>query len=308
MKVLIFDKTQGLNNVDKPVELPYDKDVGLTYLSKSVNVNVDNKGKIQRRKGASRVLSGNFHSLFAILDYFICVEKVASPPNATGNALTILDTLYNKTVLGYLTGSGRMSYQKVGNRVYFANGTNRGIIENRIYSQWNKQDHVGPVTDKVFSNPPKGHLICLHHGRMFMAENNFLWESRPFSYAEFDVARDFTMFASRIRMVKSVSDGLWVSDNDQIYFLRGSSSKDFIREVKTSYPAVEGTDILIQGEYVGDEGIGEGLICFTSEKGICLAGSNGMFKNTNIKTVKFNPPLSGASYFKDGRYISSLIY
>jgi len=173
LKVLIFDKTQGLNNVDKPVELPYDKDVGLTYLSKSVNVNVDNKGKIQRRKGASRVLSGNFHSLFAILDYFICVEKVASPPNATGNALTILDTLYNKTVLGYLTGSGRMSYQKVGNRVYFANGTNRGIIENRIYSPWNKQDHVGPVTDKVFSNPPKGHLICLHHGRMFMAENNF---------------------------------------------------------------------------------------------------------------------------------------
>jgi len=147
---------------------------------------------------------------------------------------------------------------------------------------------------------------------MFVAQDNVLWYSMPFSYHSFDLNKGNLVFPSRITMVKSVVSsfaergGLYVSDENKTYFMSGMRPKEFIQIEVADYPAVEGTGILIDGRKVGKGDVQNNVIMWVSTEGICLGSPDGVFMNLTERKLKYPKANSGAGVCIDDKYVCTL--
>lgn len=92
------------------------------------NIDIDKSGRIGRRAGYTRRATGAIHSLWADGDKCMYVS---------GNQLFQMATDYSAQALQTLQGVGmRTSFARVGDRVYYANGIDTGIVENGAARTW----------------------------------------------------------------------------------------------------------------------------------------------------------------------------
>lgn len=130
-------KFSGLNNVFFP------EDTDSKYLKEAVNIDIDKEGKIHKRKGYQRKLTGNFHSLWSNETNCYAVKDE--------NLISILPN-YSYTTIDTGYSTDRLSYETTGdNRVYFTSISKTGIIENNIVRPWgiskvNPQPSLGLTT------------------------------------------------------------------------------------------------------------------------------------------------------------------
>lgn len=114
----------GMNNVASEFDL------GNRFLREAVNVDISNSGKPRRRRGASKILDGKFHSLFDLIEwpYIFCVkdgavtamqveEDAGDPIIGAVTSLVDVDPLLP------------MSFTEHIGRLYFSNGAQRGWID-----------------------------------------------------------------------------------------------------------------------------------------------------------------------------------
>ena len=299
--IVVLNTCLGLNNKVDPVRIKFDPESGISELAVAVDIDIDSSGRISRRKGYERVLSGAGHSLFPYNN--ICFVVVDS-------SLTILYPDFSTKTLLQVTDA-RMSYCAVGTRVYFANSYEKGYIENEVVYPWEKGSYVGPDTTKVLYDPPVGKLLEVWNGRMFVDQDEALWYSEAFNYHAFALGENYILFPSKLRMVKAVKDGLFVSTEEETYFLSGSTPKSFSQLKVADYPAIEGTDVLVKGSKIGgddlDKGIlNEDVVIWTSSEGICIGGPGGFFKNLTERKLTYPSAKEGAGLCIDDRYISVL--
>jgi hypothetical protein len=110
-------------------------------------------------------------------------------------------------------------------------------------------------------------------------------------------------------MLQAVSGGLWISDSESIYFLKGEiipSQQEMPIQVKMAeYPAIEGTATKVQGSRIG-EGIPGIVVVFTSEEGICIGTEDGKLINITEKKIDLPSGLTGGGLYKDGKYIVTI--
>ena len=294
----IFRAASGINNKIDPVRLAFDPETGVTEFAAAVNVDIDRTGRPSRRKGYARALTGAWHSLFN--------NGGAFALGVSGAGLYAIHPDYSKELIAAVTAGLKVSYVRIADQVFWANGKEKGIIANLRNAPWVAGEYIGPETTKTFYDPPAGHLLEVYAGRMYVAKENIVWASRPFAYGQFDLARDWVPFAGRIRMMRAVSAGLFVSDDREIVFLAGSGPKDFIPRRVASYPALEGTDVRVEAEKLGLDAAGEAIV-FTSTGGICLGGSDGFFKNLTEERLALPAGISrGAAGIVNGRYIVTI--
>lgn len=131
--VIAFSAFNGLRN-DVPSERfnGHDTDPAkrtAADLAAAVNVDIDKSGAVARRAGYSRVVTGASHSLWASPTENLCLV-------VQGNALCRLRTDYGTTVLRTLTGTDRVSYYAVNDRVYFSNGVDTGVVSEGAARSW----------------------------------------------------------------------------------------------------------------------------------------------------------------------------
>lgn len=146
-----------------------------------------------------------------------------------------------------------------------------------------------PLRTQFKGQPPAGHTVVHHKGRLFVADGQYLYESDPYRPELFD-PRNFTPFEHEIQVVAPVQDGLFVTTTDKTVFLAGADSKSFVLADKANYGGFRGTATRIEADHVGKgERQGEAVL-WLSPRGICAGFNGGAF--TNLTDRYFDLPQS----------------
>jgi hypothetical protein len=301
--ILAFSASSGLNVKVDPARLPYNPKTGVQDLAVAVNIDHDSTGRPSRRKGfAATVRTEAAHSMFCEGGECVFV---------TGTSLCVLDSSYGYASVATVTAGARLAAMQLNNAVYWLNGYEKGYIKDSVNYSWIKGDYVGPDTTRQLSDPPIGSRLAYFNGRIYVAQGNVLWYSEPYATGAFDLARNFIPFEERIRMVRPVRDGIFVGTDKRTIFLVGDNPRDVKFIEVADYPPIEGTDAKLDLSITGlevPEFSGSGAI-WTSEKGICVGSSGGLFINVTRRKLSYPRATFGAGLFieaNEARYVATL--
>ncbi len=262
----------GIHAKVDPVRLRYDPETGVQLLAQAVNVNIDQAGRVCRRKGLRKVSDVvNAHSLWSPSDQSK-VYFVSSDALYRFNADGVVSLVKNG-----LQVNAAASMVSVGPDVYFTNGYNKGIIRNNVWQDWVETPYVGIETDRVFTGPPNGHLVSFYKGRVILGVNDdkAIWFSEPMNYGCFDQVRGYIALGGNINMIAPVDTGMYVSTDTAVYYLHGVSYNELeVRKVLDS-PVVPGTQVTVKAEWVNQELFGL-AVCFVAQyQGVVLGINDG---------------------------------
>jgi len=184
-----------------------------------VNADVDNEGRIKRRRGRTEVLSASQgHSLWAPKDsnvgYFV--------DGPTMYRVTVNGTNATTAVMRSDMPIGRpVSFAQVGQDIYYTNG----VILARIDGPYTPDENVPVESSGVVESPlttkmPPGSIVRYHAGRLLIARDNFLFYSEPYAGWDYDPVRGFIPFPEPISVVEPCENGVYVVA-DKAYWLAG---------------------------------------------------------------------------------------
>jgi len=269
--IIIFTGATGLNTVMDPVRIPAQKS-GLSDLQVAVNVTIDQSFRTSRRAGVVKLQDGGFHSLFCDGgDCFVVSGTTMYLMAPDGSIMPIREGL---------TEGARVSFAQAGSAVtYYTNGCEMGRVEDGIDGVWGAGVYNGPDTTRLFVGPVPGQHIASFYGRMLIAQGPVLWWSELYDYGLYNPAGSFVQFSTKIRMIKSVAGGCFISTERSTYFLSGANPEAWHLIKVASFSAVEWSDAI---EYVegGDIGMDPGLCAlWASHEGAILGTPGGQIKN-----------------------------
>jgi len=297
----IFTGSKGLNTVKDPTRLSFSKN-GISDLAVAGDVDISDTGRISRRKGfTQRIADVPVHSLFC--DGGSCLF-------VTGTSLCSLNPDYTYTILSTVTDGARLSCTQINERIYWLNGNEKGYVSDGSNYAWEKGTYIGPDIKRNLSDPPTGTIVAHYRNRMYIAQKNVLWYSEPGAYGAFDLVRGFFMYATDIKMVRPVEDGIYVSSSKHTYFLKGNSPLAFEQDKVADYPAIQWSDANLNGALSQFNDGGSSIIegnghsaMWMSNEGICYGGPGG-FKNLTLdKIADFPDGLTGSGLVYNKRYI-----
>ena len=297
--VTLLSGTDGINTVVDPVRVPYNKETGISDLAVGINIKIDPTGRISRRVGITQHHAGALHSLFC--DGGECLVSSASELFVVGSGfgLTAIRT--------GMTGN-RLSYTHVGPDIFYANGAENGYIRSSISYSWPVQEYRRRETNRQFSEVPVGNHIVWAFNRMWIAVDNVLWYTEPGYPGMLDKANCYFSFHSRLRMVKPVAAGFFISDeNDTWFYPITNPQKPGLPVRVAAYPATEWSDSIdyVEGKEIGKE---PGLCAlWASPEGACLGTASGSFENLNKDKVIYPEQCqSGAGLLRGYSFIHTI--
>ncbi len=290
----------GINNIDEPVSLVYDKQASTGYkavypLQVAENVFLDNSMHIQSRTDGQTIrVSGNIHSAWSDETIFLYI---------LADTLYSLDKYYTSTaLLSGLTYGLRMSYASFNDRIYFSNGINIGYIKGGIAYSLST-----PAIE--FKLPlPAGKHIAHYRTRLYSTAGKVLYISDPLSDC-YDVRSGFRYFKDDIVMVRPVENGIYIADT-KTWFLKGLVPEEFSRELIDDGSVIPYTDVNADGNYIGDGGKGGVLAIWTAVDGICIGDGDGNVTNITKKKFAMVEHIQGSAVIRntDGifQYINTM--
>jgi len=289
-KITIYRGTTGLNTVSDPVRIGFDAEASLSDLAVAVNIDIDQSYRVTRRKGFELLHSGAYHSLFC--DTGECLVISGTTMYTVSKDFSTL-----KTVVSGLVPNFRMSYAQHGSKIYFNNTYNRGYIDDSVFTQLTAGEYLGPDTNRIYGIPEGGSHIGIFFGRMLMAVGNMVFWSEPWQFNVYDLANSHITLDSRVRMIKPVDDGVWISSSKLTYFLSGNDPKKWKLITRAQFPALEWSVAtkLVDGYEIGLQNPG---LCalWTSPEGAILGTGNGQLINLTKSKVIYPEDVSmGAS-------------
>ena len=274
--ITIFSGATGLNTVESPERLAKGE------LQAAVNVTIDSSRIVKTRPGSLLLQSGDFHSLYS--DENVCFVMRGT-------------SLYGVAADGTLTGirsgmtaGARTAYWRVGERTYYGNGFENGVIVGNISSSWPVGTYTGPDSNRQFSAAPAGHHLAMWGSRMFISQDRVLWWSEPHDVYLYNLAEAFVQFRTKVLMIRPVSAGLFVSTENRVVFLRGNQGnnpKSFTLENVSDFPAIEWTDTgYFNGVECGFEDTGLSAV-WATKHGVFAGLSSGGYYNLNRSKVVY---------------------
>ncbi len=304
--VLIFRGSSGINTKLDPARLRFNAESGISELAAAVNVTIDDSGRIIRRDGSTATARTEaWKNLFSCGSYALGTKE---------NALCTLEADMSYKAIRNIASSAKMSYVRTSDGkqgvVFYCNGSQNGLVKNKTSYSWPLITPVGVKTTKQFYPAPIGHLLAIRNGRMFIAVDNILYYSEPNTYHAYRLATNYFGFQSRLKMVESVTGGLWVSDSEAIYFYRGdifpARLEMPLQNQVAPYPIKEGTAVKVPASRIGIEGLKDIVVVFTTNEGICVGSSDGQLINLTERKIDIPSGLTGAGFYKDGQYIVTI--
>jgi hypothetical protein len=117
--------------------------------------------------------------------------------------------------------------------------------------------------------PPPGQLLDYYNGKIYIAADKVIWNTQPLRYGICDYEHDFLMYPARVTLLKSVTDGQYVS-SDQTYFLPQIGTDAVENRDLLPYKAIEGAAMTLPDSKD---------VIWLSERGFVRGTAGGGMKN-----------------------------
>lgn len=225
------------NTAKDPTRIPMTKSG--VYLAIGENIDIDDEKMAHRRKGHSeRLYSGRFSSAWANDEIFLCVMD--------GVFYRFIPE--SRTLVPLLAGvsaGGDMAYVDINGTVYFSNKVVVGYIENAA-------PHPFPNPNMNFKKRMVGgHILEYHNSRLYAAQNDKVFYSDAQAFTRMDARKNFIEVPGYVRMMKSVTDGMYVGAGNKVFFWQGGDPDEFVQSQVSDEPVIPGSAIRVDGEEIG---------------------------------------------------------
>jgi hypothetical protein len=294
-----FRASDGFSNKVSKIRLPFDAQKGTVALSTAVNIQHDPTGQPRRRLGYSTLLSGPYHSAYGIGGDGLCI--------ISGDLYLLRADLSLKGIRAGLTDVP-MYYVTTNQGIFYQNGFENGVVKNETSFPWPVQPYLGPTTSRQFSSGPIGTHLDIFNGSMLIAAGRYVYHSEPWSFGLYALDECYWPFSTPVKMIKTVSDGVYVSDSSKVTFLKGKDIRKLEPTVVSKKPAFEGSVLpeLIQGFKLGLNNPGLFAVWGSQEGFIAGAPDGNVY---NLTESMYDPPAvgtRGASIFTGSDIIQSI--
>lgn len=304
--ILIFRGSSGINTKVDPARLRFNTESGISELAACVNCFIDDTGRVVRRDGvAATIRTEEWENLFSCESYGLGTK---------GDALCVIEPDMSYIPIRTIQVGARMAYVKTtdgtSDVIFYCNGYETGKIINKVSCAWTLIRPTEVTTRKELYQAPVGHLLEIYNSRMLIAQDNIIWYSEPNTYHSYRLGVNYFVFPSRISMIVAVTKGLWISDEESIYFLEGDiapeTQKMPLQVKKADYAVIEGTVIKVPASRIGLDGLSSIVVVFTTNEGICVGSDSGQLINLTERKIDIPSGLSGSGFYKDGHYVVTI--
>lgn len=253
-------------------------------LEVALNVDIDDAGELHRRRGATKVASGAYHSLFTSAGRMYVVKD--------GNLCRLFPN-YTTTQIKAGVGQDPIVYVQVGDDVYFSSRSHSGVIDgSHQVSAWgaevspgtwlspviNPTDSLPAVRGKLLGAPPLATALAYLNGRIYLANERTVWATELYLYHYVDQTKNYLFFESEVTALGSVQDGLYVGTEDAVYYLTGPFNE--MRRIQvTDYGALPGPMVPVPSELVLKDEANKTALLFLTKSGLCAALPDGACYN-----------------------------
>lgn len=296
---LMFSQFSGMKNTVGAERLHQDE------LARAINVDIDDLGQVRRRRGYTKRLSGDFHSLFTANDGTVY--------GVMNNNLVLINPDFTTEVLktglsaGPEAGLDPLCWLQIGDTVYYSSMTDSGkILQRDVVRPWGAQNDAGvwlspvvnptptlaPIRGKLLGEPPMASQMTYSNGRIYLGSGKVLWATELYLYDYVDKTRTYWMFEGDITMLGSVADGLYVGTTEGLWFLTGPTIRELKRIRVMDSPVVPGSMVDIPAELANPPQISADAdtplkisIAFLTAHGFCVAQDSG--QAYNLTEAKF---------------------
>ena len=308
---LTFANFSGLKNTVSPERLT------AAELAKAVNVDIDDAGQLRRRRGYRKVLAGDFHSGFQSQG-----GKVYAVMN---NNLVLVTPGYTTQVLKVgvnanpEAGQDPLCWAEVGDTIYYSSRSDSGKIVNDVVLSWGAQNDAGlwlspvvsptptlaPIRGKLLGRPPMATQMTYFSGRLYMAVGNVLWATELYLYDYVDKTRTYWIYEGEITLLGTVSDGIYVGTDQDLWFMTGPTIKEFKRTVIMDSAVIPGSMVDIPAELANPPQVPaisdtplKISIAFLTTTGFCVAQDGGQAYNLTEDKFIFPDAVRAAAMWR----------
>jgi hypothetical protein len=259
-----------------------------TWLRGAANIELTRTGRPQRRAGYALVQSGSAcHSMWS--------DPLATACYADGATLYRVRTgpsgISRESVRADLSPGLPLSYGRIGDRLYYSNGIDRGWISpDDAASSWGALPDTTDTESPAHLRRamPAGAIVRSHLGRLLVARGPTLFFSDPWAPQMYRPDRGRIPFLKDIRLVVPLDTGVFVV-TDRTFWLAGDLSDT--RQVPVlPYGGVPGTDIFDDRRKVA---------YWRSEHGLVLGSPDGSVTNLQEEAVFTANGTRGASLLRE---------
>ncbi len=280
----------GIDNTSDMMAVSTPRKAGI-YFYEIDNVDIDDSFKPHRRVGyGTRYTQGaNSRSLWASPSGKICLF-------ASGTSFCKLNTDWtNETLITPIDPTDDFAYVEVGNFVYFSTMSIVGYIDTRVGTT-----SVFPTPTQTFKTTMVGgQILEYHYNRLYAANRENQFYSDAAILTQMDSRKNAIAHPSRITMMKSVVDGMYVSDSEKVYFQAGRTPEDFVSREVLDVPAIEGMSV---SGFTKKRRVSVKTVYFMTEKGmfegfpegVVTQKQGGLFAMANLNR--------GCAILKNGSY------
>ena len=147
---------------------------------------------------------------------------------------------------------------------------------------------------------PGGQLLRSWQGRLLVANGRTLAYSQPMRPALWDGRHNFVRFPTPITMIAPVRSGVFVADQQRVYFLAGTDPEQWSSTLLDAAVPVHGTGSVVPGNLFTDVP-NEPVALWLSRFGFVLGLPDGQLVMPQASRLRLNDSLSGSLAVLDRR-------
>ena len=304
-----FDSFSGIKNVVKAWSLtPRD-------LERAVNIDLDDAGKVRRRRGRTLVRTEPHHSLF--------VSDNGKLIGVRDQQLGVIRANYDFKPLGVEVGArpptSQVAYVQVGDDIYFSSPHEAGVISESAETSrpwgpsadiWlspvvNPTPGLPAIAGRLLGAPPLAGYLTYWNGRIYLAQGRTLWATELYLYGMVDKTRNFFQFEADITMLGAVGDGVYVGTAEGCWFLTGSNIKELKRTRVLDSAVIPGSMVSMPSEMANPPQVDLGAdqpvslaLLFMTVNGYCAGQNSGQCYNLSEAKMIFPEAASASALYR----------
>lgn len=270
--------------------------LGPDELETAVNVDIDDAKQLHRRRGYTQVGTGSYHSLYTSSFGLFAVKDFM---------LGVVNPDYSFRTLQF-AGADPVAYVQVGDVVYFSSRAVSGkVTSDFMVMPWGQvggdgtwlspvispEDGLAPVAGKLLRAPTLSTVLTYFNGRIYLAAGKTVWATELYNYDLVDATKNFLQFEDNVTVMGTVTDGIYVGTEQNVYFLSGPKFP-LSRIAVMNYGAYFGSLQVVPAELFIPEQqrpamISKNAVTFMTKSGLVVGFDNGVLNNLTQSTVLF---------------------